>query len=83
MAGDENMPSTGLIGSDYHEKKAYQMLHKLIREQWHTDALQGIAAFRDFYGRYGLAVCDGQREIHKKIHLSPELSRIQRIGLND
>ena len=87
MAGDENMPSTGLIGSDYHEKKAYQVLRKLIREQWHTDAHvdvpQGVAAFRGFYGHYDLAVCDGQREIHKKIHLSPELSRIQRIDLDD
>ena len=63
------------------------MLRKLIREQWHTDAQvdvpQGVAAFRGFYGHYDLAVCDGQREIHKKIHLSPELSRIQRIDLDD
>lgn len=63
------------------------MLRKLIHEQWHTDAQadapQGIAAFRGFCGRYDLAVCDGQREIHKKIHLSPELSRIQRIDLDD
>ena len=39
MAGDENVP---VHRPDWRriiaEKKAYQVLRKLIREQWHTDA---------------------------------------------
>ncbi len=66
VAGDENIPSTGLIDGNYEEKKAYKVLYRLIKEEWTTDETaftkDGIATFRGFYGMYNVtAVIDGKK----------------------
>lgn len=84
-AGDENLPSTGLLNGDYSEKAAYKALERLIRHEWRTDAEVctscGLAKFKGFYGRYTLEITAGGRTVTKEIHLSRELSRIQRIEI--
>ena len=84
-AGDENLPSTGLIDGNYNEKKAYKVLDRLINTEWRTDvslpAVEGKIKFKGFYGKYELIIHTGGREIKKEIHLSKELSRVRRIEL--
>lgn len=84
-AGDENLPSTGLIDGDYNEKKAYKVLKDLINNEWRTDITKELAngrmSFKGFYGKYELTVRSGDRVWVKKIHLSKEQSRIRHIEL--
>lgn len=84
-AGDENLPSAGLIDGDYKEKKAYKVLDNLINNEWKTNltlpAIDGRISFSGFFGKYELTFkLDGQ-EIKKEIHLSKELSRVRKIEL--
>ena len=85
-AGDENLPSAGLIDGDYNEKAAYKALDRLINTEWRTDAVittgNGRAKFKGFYGRYEIAVTVGEKTYVKKIHLSKELSHVRRIDLD-
>ncbi len=85
-AGDENLPSTGLIDGDYNEKAAYKALSRLINDEWVTDETisteSGRASFKGFYGHYELSVKVGDKTYLKKLHLSKELSRIRRIDLD-
>ena len=79
----ENLPSTGLLDPDYNEKPAYQVLKKLIREEWTTDitltAHEGKAAFRGFYGRYNITVTVNGKTTTYPLHLSKQSSRIRKI----
>ncbi len=60
VAGNENIPSVGLIAPDYHEKESYKRLYRLIREEWTTTETDktdtGILRFRGFYGRYKITL---------------------------
>ncbi len=84
-AGDENLPSTGLLDGNYNEKKAYKVLDRLINTEWRTDAtvelVNSRAKFSGFYGNYELTVRSGDRVWVKNVHLSKELSRIRNITL--
>ena len=86
-AGDENLPSTGLIDGSYNEKPAYKALHRLIHEEWTTNETlttsTGSVRFRGFYGKYEITVRTPEKTVTKKIHLSKELSRIRRIDLSE
>lgn len=57
-AGDENMPSAGLIDKNYKEKKAYQALYRLIHNEWITESIaqinNGVLEFDGFYGIYNI-----------------------------
>lgn len=68
-AGDENMPSTGLIDKNYNEKKAYKALCNLINNEWKTKLTtkinDGILQFNGFYGTYDVEfMYDGR--VHKE-----------------
>ena len=57
----ENLPSTGLLDADYHEKKAYQVLNGLINNKWRTNLTvssqeKSYITFRGFYGMYDIYV---------------------------
>ena len=84
-AGDENLPSTGLIDGDYNEKAAYKALDRLINTEWRTDETlctsTGVAKFKGFYGSYELTVTAGDKVYRQQLHLSKELSRVRRIEL--
>ena len=59
-----NAPS-GVIRKDGSLKPAYHALHKLIKEEWHTDVTlttneQGIVELEGFKGKYAV-VCDGKQ----------------------
>ena len=84
-AGDENLPSAGLIAGDYHEKKAYKELDRLINTEWKTNAdlktESGRVKFRGFYGRYEVTVRMDGYEVTKDMHLSKELSRVRLLNI--
>ncbi|MCI8388010.1 MAG: hypothetical protein HFE63_06035 [Clostridiales bacterium] len=84
-AGDENLPSTGLIDGDYNEKLAYKTLDRLINTEWRTDEVintsNGIASFKGFYGKYDIKVTVGGEVVTKRLHLSKDMSRVRRIEL--
>ncbi len=66
VAGNENMPSAGLVDGGYNEKPAYKKLHHLINEEWTTKekivTKNGIASFRGFYGVYDISIeIDGKK----------------------
>lgn len=58
VAGDENMPSTGLLNPDYSKKKAYKVLQNLIKNEWTTKETvsikDGALKFRGFFGKYSI-----------------------------
>ncbi len=84
-AGDENLPSTGLLDGKYEEKPAYKALCRLINSEWRTDetvaAQSGIARFNGFYGDYRLTVTANGESFTQDIKLTKELSRVRRISL--
>ena len=86
-AGDENLPSTGLIDGNYNEKPAYKALRRLIHDEWTTNETlttsTGSVRFKGFYGKYEITIRTPEKTVTKKIHLSKELSRIRRIDLSE
>lgn len=84
-AGDENLPSTGLIDGGYNEKAAYKTLYRLIHEEWTTNetlrAVGGNACFRGFFGEYELTITIGERKIVRGLRLSKEMSRVRKIDI--
>ncbi|MDP6543244.1 MAG: endo-1,4-beta-xylanase [Phycisphaerae bacterium] len=67
----------GLLGKDMSPKDAYNVLKKLITEDWRTETnlktdAEGRAVFRGFYGRYELTITapDGGQERIKDLKLS-------------
>ncbi len=86
-AGDENLPSAGLLNGAYEEKAAYRALYRLIREEWRTDEELITSAsdvkFKAYYGSYEVTVETEGRKITKKLHLSRDLSRVRRVELGE
>ena len=80
MPRGENRFYGGFLRHDLSEKPVYQMLKKLIHEQWHTEtavkAVNGTAKFRGFYGDYDLTVFAGGKQIPAKISLSKESKNV-------
>jgi len=75
MQVGENRFYAGLLRFDLTPKPAYNILKKLIHEQWHTEAemvtdQMGRACFKGFYGNYALCVMQGNTEMKKDFHLS-------------
>ena len=85
IAAGENMPSTALLGFDYHEKAAYKALKKLIREEWHTNlttkASTGVLKFRGFYGKYKIIVTRGGKESTFTVNLAKKAPTVRSIKL--
>ena len=73
MSAGENYYRGGLIRFDFTKKPSYEMLKKLIHEEWHTEtgavSKNGVAKFKGFYGDYDLIVKTASGEIKKTIHL--------------
>ena len=68
-------PGGGLVDEEYRPKPVYEMLDKMINEEWktHMETVldnQGAATFRGFYGNYEikLTTADGKVSKHK-IHV--------------
>ncbi len=83
VAGDENIPSTGLIDENYNPKLAYKVLDDLINKEWKTDITRavtdGIIKFRGFYGTYKLTVEYNGKSIEKTINMTKNTSRVREI----
>ena len=64
MTAGENKYHGGLVRFDLSEKPAYKALHRLFKEEWHTDVTMSGAenAFRGFYGDYEITVSVGGKE---------------------
>ena len=67
---------SGLLAKDLSPKPAYNVLKKLIKEDWRTEKslktdAKGRATFRGFYGRYELTITtpDGRQMRIKNLHL--------------
>ena len=62
MTQGENVYHGALLRFDLSEKPAYKRLRKLVREEWHTDAVlpvrNGTAQLRGFYGDYDITVTE-------------------------
>ena len=59
--GDENRFHAGLLRNDMSHKRAFDVLDRLINEEWHTDVTlttdsEGRTYFRGFYGDYNVSV---------------------------
>lgn len=85
VAGNENLPSTGLIDPDYNEKLAYKRLRHLIKEEWTTNesftTSTNVAGFRGFYGKYDITAVIEGKEMKFEIDFSKSASRIQTITI--
>ncbi|MBD9009071.1 MAG: hypothetical protein EGR16_01870 [Clostridiales bacterium] len=83
VAFDENLPSTGLIDGDYNEKAAYKALNKLINTEWTTEltvpAVDGIAAFRGFFGEYDITVHFGNKTVKKTVKLKKGAAQFKKL----
>ena len=73
MSAGENYYRGGLIRFDFTKKPAYNMLKKLIHEEWHTEtssvSKNGVGKFKGFYGDYELTVKTASGEVRKTVHL--------------
>ena len=85
VAGNENLPSTGLLDGDYNEKPAYRVLSRLINDEWttslKTSARDGVALFRGFFGTYEITVHVGGRTVKRTVKLCRNMPRIANIVL--
>lgn len=83
IAPGENIPSTGLLGTDYHEKEAYKVLDRLINKEWKTNttfgAANGVGNFRGFYGDYVLKIRKGDKQAEVKLCLNQSLPKVRNI----
>ncbi len=67
--GGENKAMAGLLDETMNPKPAYQVLDKLINDEWKTKASlksnrEGKANFRGFYGRYEIKIIsDGKTQV--------------------
>ena len=83
-AGNENLPSSGLIDGSYKEKLAYKTLDRLINREWTTKETVrtnefGIASFRGFYGKYDITVNDGKTESKTSVALCKGTPTVRKI----
>ncbi len=63
----------GLLRADMSPKPAYDRLHKLIKETWHTSVkgatdAGGLFKFSGFYGTYKVAIKRDGRTIEAQVH---------------
>ncbi len=86
VAGDENIPSIGLIDPDYSEKKAYKVLKNLIKNEWTTNEKtvisDGTAKFRGFYGKYKITASVNGRDVSASVDFSKCASNVRKIILD-
>ncbi len=84
-AAGENLPSTGLLGRNFHEKVAYKALKKLIVEDLRTSVTVpvkgGIAKFRGFYGDYKLTALQNGRKYEADIRLFSDTSAVRSVKM--
>ena len=84
-AGDENIPSIGLIDPDYSEKKAYKTLQKLIKQDWTTNETiavkNGTAKFGGFYGKYKITANVNGKNVSAVVDFTKCASDKRRIQL--
>lgn len=83
VAFDENLPSTGLIDGDYNEKAAYKTLNKLINTEWTTEltvpAVDGLAAFRGFFGEYDITIRFGDKKVKETVKLKKGATQFKKL----
>ncbi len=63
------LPGGGLLDEDYSPKPVYEMLDKLINEEWHTDMKGGLnnkgsLSFRGFFGDYHIKLTTPDGKTH-------------------
>lgn len=71
----ENSMRAGLVNYDFSLKPAYQTLHKLIKEEWHSDETLNYVAgadnkFHGFYGDYEVEIKTNKGTYNKSLKLS-------------
>lgn len=82
VAGEDKW-NGGLVNRDFSPKPAYQILNKLLNEEWktrltaNTDAW-GTVAFRGFYGNYKITVQRGKTKTEKRFGL-PKPANLQKL----
>lgn len=85
IAKSENLPSTGLLNDDYSEKKAYQVLNRLINKEWttneHFSNCNGVIKFKGFYGKYKVTVTVNGVEKDYNVNLNQKSSRVCKLCL--
>lgn len=85
-AGDENMPSTGLVKEGFAEKKAYKKLKKLIKEDWQSEITaetnDNTITFNGFYGTYEAEVFVNGKKYLTEIRLPKNGIHTQRVVLH-
>ena len=77
MTSGENMYRGGLVRFDMSKKPAYEMIHHLFNERWHTNTeaetqADGIAKFKGFYGDYEISVDNKKLDISLKSNAENE-----------
>lgn len=77
MTGGENVYRGGLLRFDMSKKPAYEMIHHLFNERWHTNTeaetqADGIVKFKGFYGDYEISVGDKKFDISLKSNAENE-----------
>lgn len=85
VAAGENLPSTGLLANDYHEKAAYKVLKKLITKDWKTHITvpvqNGIVKFRGFYGDYRITITQDGKQYESNVRLLSDMSNIHTVKM--
>ncbi|NMA46624.1 MAG: glycoside hydrolase family 10 [Lentisphaerae bacterium] len=84
--GAESDYDSGLLSKDMEEKPAYQMLDRLINQEWHTECTvktdeNGVADWNGFYGDYDLEITAGRSKSKRKTSLSKHSYNEYRITL--
>lgn len=68
----ENYYGGGLLNYDMSKKPAYEVLDRLIHEEWHTELDFDSAEFlfHGFFGEYEVEILYGEKRITREVHLS-------------
>ena len=87
VAGEDKW-NGGLLDPDFSPKPAYQVLDKLLNEEWKTRLTaktdrQGSLAFRGFYGEYLVRATVGKRVVEKRIRLAKGQTTDLNLDLNE
>jgi endo-1,4-beta-xylanase len=84
--GNENNALGGLLDKEMNPKPAYNVLDKLINQEWQTNITiesdsKGEANFRGFYGKYQIIVKYMDKEFEQEINLKKDSNNIYTIKL--
>lgn len=84
--GAESDFDAGLISKEMEEKPAFQMLDRLVNQEWHTECTvetdeNGVADWNGFYGDYNLEITVGRAKVKQKTSLSKHSYNEYRISL--